>query len=153
MVKIQFRAFADGKMHYPRSTDWWFIGSEGGYWSLNNEQGKILCDSLESESPVLMRHSGTTDKNGKALYEGDIVKEEGDGPMILIYGDFEADTDIDIPNSTHNYTCSYLGWHLKRIKSKPISGETENFILDMGSDVELIGNIYENDINELIKQK
>lgn len=93
-----------------------------------------LFISLEFGS--LMQYTGLKDKNGKEIYEGDIVKTIND---YETYG-MQAGEINEV----------YFAFGGFRLKPKYRKG-AKGFWLEDGNDVEIIGNIYEN--SELLKEK
>lgn len=98
-MRQEFRAFADGKMHYCTEERWWYFGGTG-YWSLNHgeEPGTVICDSLESENAHLLESTGLRDKHNQDIYEGDIVTGnimdyEGNHEVIFYDGCFSVKAD------------------------------------------------------------
>lgn len=100
--------------------------------------------SVPLEEVELMQFTGLLDKNGKEIYEGDIVKKQ-QGEYLWIY---EVGTKENFGNNL------YL---LKRYQNFDVDEEKEAYVFrdkyflgkeswDMliGSDREIIGNIYEN---------
>lgn len=79
----------------------------------------------------LMQYTGLKDKNGKEIYEGDLVK--GLGEMF---------------GNSHNVKPCYVAWDEEYAMFFPM-GWKGNHLIDF--DLEVIGNIYENP--ELLKEE
>lgn len=107
---------------------------------------------LDGEQGVLMQYTGFKDKNGKEIYEGDIVRgydywnnQKGDPQEEPIYP-FIADVKYGGYGDTscHN---SY-GFYFDAKQSEEVNGWETPSINDT-ENCEVIGNIYENP--ELVK--
>lgn len=106
---------------------------EVNYWSEEAYEGggdiheREICETINS--PVLMQYIELQDKNGKDIYEGDIVKEKkyiGGNNIEYLYTKFEVIFQ----------GCSF--------QYKPLKGDAIYTINPIGCEVEVIGNIYEN---------
>ena len=86
-------------------------------WFLDNE----VCEMFDNEDLIVMQYTRLQDKNGKEIYEGDIIREDDDN--LVVYFDEEA-----------------LAYALK-LKSKFYMGTLGSYL---PSYIEVIGNIYEN---------
>jgi hypothetical protein len=120
MREIKFRAWDDGKMIYQ---------SDIHHLSLEDYEvlrlAKFFCNVRDDCK--LMQYTGLKDKNGKEIYEGDILK---DGAVVKW---FDALT-WDSGGSLHSgFYCSE--W---------LEGDSDLCYHDSFNDVEVIGNIYQN---------
>ena len=116
MKEIKFRAWdkENKKMVYSGTDDFWFM-------SFDNESIGILgCHNIGGDPDTtidsfeLMQFVGLTDKNGKKIYEGDIVSSSNKGIKKVFWSKLDCQFAID-------------GTYLYRM-----------------ADIEIIGNIYEN---------
>ena len=108
MREIKFRAWYHGSM-----LPWeWLDTSLNCVWTAINAQ------QYDNPEPVLMQYTGLKDKNGKEIYEGDIVISDNKG------------TRDEIVFSTGCFC----------LKSAMMYYEASYW----GDEIEVIGNIYEN---------
>jgi len=125
MREIKFRAWDKNTVSMSRSFSVWEAG--------DMLKGLLLkYQNTNNEFPVLMQYTGLKDKNGKEIYEGDIVR---------VYNDSENFYDCTVV-----YQVEQWNGVSAVCLSHPGIGE-HNFPFD--KHYEIIGNIYEN--QELLK--
>ena len=129
---IKFRAWTGEQMVFPDCID--RIGR--AHWKEN---------SISEISRQLMQFTGIVDKNGKEIFEGDILRDyTSSGKLIHM-------SEVCFGDTFQFMEEGYYGWYLKLIKSgfnTPAKACQLNSSCRMS---EVIGNIYENP--ELIPSK
>ena len=136
MREIKFRAYGEIQCYYLTSSGWKPKKQMCQVSSLNikthkcrvlykGENGTNEYDTFELSKVNLMQYTGLKDKNGKEIYEGDIIK----------------------------YTQHYFNTPMIKYKTKIVEWKYDKwgvYETNAGeSDIEVIGNIYENP--ELLK--
>lgn len=128
MCKIAFRVWDGERVRDEHSQD--TVIDHKGRWSVSIA-GKYVCDF---RSGILMQYTGLKDKNGKKVYEGDILGHAGrKHPYRHYWVEWKA-----------------YKWKLKRmIDGEPKGGHPFSQVVNHPENFEIIGNIYENP--ELLK--
>ena len=136
MREIKFRAWlSDTDLEYRRNEQMIFSGE---YIS---RQWRLFWDSLRAWNgnvKELMQYTGLKDKNGKEIYEGDVVQFLVDKTAEVGFGQVIGDVE--------SVRCK-VGWRGLNIFDQ--FTDVEGCVLDSDSQLEVIGNIYENP--ELLK--
>lgn len=100
-------------------------GQKMEHWDLENRNYYAVADSKEYYE--IMQFTGLADKNGKDIYEGDIVNSK-------YYGVGEVWFGTGLQGEPADGTYPYEGWCFGHSEVTAFRGE----------DVEVIGNIFEN---------
>ena len=122
MREIKFRAFQDNEMKYQE-----VCGVYGTKTFLN----KLYEDCN------LMQYTGLKDKNGKEIYEGDIIKNIKYGGVAIIRWGLKNET--------------YCGWTVEWINPRNDQIKYDLMYYKDLENCEIIGNIHEN--KDLLNEK
>lgn len=151
MREIKFRAW-DSEKKYFIDPVFYFIGLDGSAW-FNLGGATEDKDSLIDQSDKLevMQYTGLKDKNGKEIYEGDIVKHETDF-NLEVHGEYIM---YEILYKSGMWITSFLksakgqtlprGYTAGGISEFLSSESKEIYFKNLpNTDLEIIGNIHEN---------
>lgn len=127
MRELKFRAWAKYENSNPHMT-----------YMMDGKQGGRLIDLTSDDNWMVMQYTGLKDKNDIDIYEGDIVRRYGGG---LLGDPSEALFTGEVVFTQHGYKAKY---------TQPQPGTAGHIIeaaygnLFNESELEVIGNIYEN---------
>lgn len=139
MREIRFRAWDKTvkKMHYLTIMNICFEYSHLSFEAKNGDLDGICewpeGDESDIENQIIMQYTGLKDKNGKEIYEGDILKLTSDSAVVTWINE---------------WGCYKLISLFKTYSDMGQGNVSENYPL-VGFNNEIIGNIYEN--SELLK--
>lgn len=111
-------------------------------------KGIIAPEMYAIDPDTLCQYTGFTDKNGKKIWENDILRGHGNDSDLakVVFGEFKV---IDVETLEAVESC--VGWHTEVIETDALS-KCEPFCLPMPmtefyirrSEFEVFGNIFDN---------
>ena len=132
--EIKFRAWHKGTNVSPHSNRGVSFPPTMLY---DNKPGDCLRWLSEGQPLDVMQFTGLKDKNGKEVYEGDIIRD------CLTKATMQVKFGLNKNNAYNGWYCSYIGLS---VRDTSICGDYDT---NINSQIEVIGNIHEHP--ELLK--
>ena len=129
MREIKFRAWdkRGNFMYLVREMFWLNKG-------LTVDDGATIREAIVGDNTELMQYTGLKDKNGKEIYDGDIICLHNiNCPAEIIWNDKEA-----------CFACNWLSAETRRIRKEVGMPYLPGNLTSSGNPWEVIGNIHEN---------
>ena len=134
--RFRFRAWDKSEYHEPRM----LYQVEQTYNFMYDVPEDCFGDVLADEGYIVMQCTGLKDKNGKLIYEGDILKYAEFDWNDFSFKDWE--TEMAQVVYGNDYDTYYPAFDLK---DKDFDGTNAfSYLFNEGWTIEVIGNIYEN---------
>lgn len=135
MREIKFRGWHIG---YKKMFKIGQITMEKGIWQYEPEEKEFIGVNILSQPQfILMQYTGLKDKNGVEIYEGDILAvkkyKRGIAKGIMKYGEFNCSCCLGV-----------YGWYIDTDDDYYLDIREFNTKTMSNSEIEVIGNIYEN---------
>ena len=142
--EIKFRAWDGEKMHYPVHENYLSLynGDNRIPWGIYRQPDGTRIVSGQHEECELMQFTGLLDKNGREIYEGDILRyPPKDNWGKINYNCFEVFFHDGDANSDYN-----IGYSINRMHNhgSVCGGVIPSFKPRAVSKMVIIGNIHEN---------
>jgi uncharacterized phage protein (TIGR01671 family) len=144
MREIKFRAwFKEEK----RMVDWSELSDEWTSYFVTLLDARSGRNKGDATDDTLMQYTGLNDKNGKEIYEGDIVR----GREGTVLGEVRYGQYVKGRSHKHDSETNHSGWFVllknggvKSLEDLEWHIKLTNYAPFRGNYLELIGNIYEN---------
>jgi hypothetical protein len=98
--------------------------------------GICESDTFNLDDVELMLYTGVTDKNGKEIYEGDLITKTGVFNSVVCYGKWKYEEDFGAKSES-------LGFYIDNSYEDDLWCEPFRYT-EVNSNYEVVGNIYEN---------
>lgn len=136
----KFRAYDGGSLNRMYQPDEVMVGN-GDIWII--DEVSVAGDWIVNNDLHLMQSTGLLDKNGKEIFEGDVISRSSGMPSVVKFGKWIYEEDF-------GYKIKNIGFHLNSSYDDDERFQAMDYE-DIRKNYEIIGNVYENP--ELLEDK